>query len=35
MVVMIYTRRLPVWVAGLKTWEDDAVVVADPVWAMW
>src|SRR6266849_6749090 len=28
MVVMINTRRLPVWVPGLKTWKDDAVVVA-------
>src|SRR5438128_588923 len=28
MVVMINTRRLPVWVWGLKTWKDDAVVVA-------
>ncbi len=28
MVVMINTRRLPVWVSGLKTWKDDAVVVA-------
>jgi hypothetical protein len=28
MVVMINTRRIPVWVAGLKTWKDDAVVVA-------
>ena len=25
---MINTRRLPVWVSGLKTWKDDAVVVA-------
>src|SRR5260370_29617412 len=28
MVVMINTRRLPVWVSRLKTWKDDAVVVA-------
>src|SRR5438034_4240492 len=28
MVVMINTRRLPVWVSGLKTWQEDAVVVA-------
>src|SRR6266581_4901294 len=28
MVVMINTRRLPVWVSGLKTWKDAAVVVA-------
>src|ERR1700682_1685108 len=28
MVVMINTRRLPVWVSGLKTWKDDVVVVA-------
>jgi hypothetical protein len=25
---MINTRRLPVWVSGLKTWKDDVVVVA-------
>src|SRR6266851_4300608 len=28
MVVMINIRHLPVWVAGLKAWKDDAVVVA-------
>src|SRR6266446_6811798 len=28
MVVILNTRRLPVWVAGLKAWKDDAVVVA-------
>ena len=25
---MINTRRLAVWVSGVKTWKDDAVVVA-------
>ena len=37
MVVMINTRRLPVWDIWIETWKDDAVVVATGVgmWSTW